>query len=275
MMELDQLATNLSRDPIGLWVERAPAAGAPVSYPEDGNAVCAEIEDRSFWFRHRSRCILAAMRRHAPGGAVFDVGGGNGAVARELVRHGIDTVLVEPGRAGAENARRAGLADVVCATLDGAGFRDRSLPNVGLFDVLEHMERDGEFLDRVRRLLAPGGHLYLTVPAYQAIWSIEDARAGHFRRYGRRGLVHLLAAHGFRTAYASYFFWCLPAPIFLLRSLPSRLGLRDARGIERAVREHGDLRGASALERLLVWEPAAIARGARIPTGGSILAVAR
>ncbi len=273
MTDLAQLATNLSRDPAGLWVERAPADSS-LSYPDDGNAVCAQIEDRSFWFRHRNRCILAALSRHPPAGTLFDIGGGNGAVARELVRHGIDTVLVEPGRVGAENAHRAGLPDVVCATLEGAGFRDRSLPGVGLFDVIEHMERDGDFLDQIRRLLIPGGHLYITVPAYQAIWSTEDDRAGHFRRYTRRALSRLLREHGFTVAYATYFFWLLPAPIFLLRSLPSRFGLRGS-GDDRAVREHSASRGASAVEHLLAWEPAAIARGRRIPAGGSILAVAR
>ncbi len=274
MTDLAQLATNLSRDPAGLWVERTPADGSQLSYPDDGNAVCAQIEDQSFWFRHRNRCILAALNRRPPAGTLFDIGGGNGAVARELMRHGIDTVLVEPGRVGAENAHRAGLPDVVCATLAGAGFRDRSLPSVGLFDVIEHMERDGDFLDQIRRLLIPGGHLYITVPAYQAIWSAEDDRAGHFRRYTRRALSRLLRQHDFTVAYATYFFWLLPAPIFLLRSLPSRLGLRG-RGDDRAVREHSASRGASALERLLAWEPAAIARGRRIPAGGSILVVAR
>lgn len=35
-----------------------------VSYPEEGNEACFEIEDQSFWFRHRNDCIrvLAACR---------------------------------------------------------------------------------------------------------------------------------------------------------------------------------------------------------------------
>jgi SAM-dependent methyltransferase len=272
VIDLSRVASNLSRDPLGLWVANSGATASPVSYPEDGNALCAELEDRSFWFRHRNRCILAAVRRHPPGDALFDVGGGNGAVARELVRHGIATVLVEPGRTGAENAHRAGLADVVCATLSSAGFRDHSLPSVGLFDVLEHMERDGEFLDQIRRALAPGGRLYITVPAYQAIWSAEDESAGHFRRYTRRALCRVLAAHGFTVEYATYFFWCLPAPILLFRALPSRLGLRADRDLERVRGEHTNGR-SGAIERVLAWEPAAIKRGVRIPTGGSVLAV--
>ncbi len=272
MMDLAQLATNLSRDSAGMWVERTAVDETPLSYPDDGNAVCAQIEDGSFWFRHRNRCILAALSQHPPAGPLFDIGGGNGAVARALVRHGIGSVLVEPGRTGAENARRAGLPDVVCATLEGAGFRERSLPSVGLFDVIEHIERDGDFLDQIHRVLVPGGRLYITVPAYPAIWSGEDDRAGHFRRYTQRGICRLLSSGGFAIAYTSYFFWCLPVPIFLLRALPSRVGLRT--DSKRAAREHRASGLGSALECLLAWEPAAIKRGARIPIGGSILVVA-
>lgn len=268
MIEPGDIAANLTRDPAGVWV--APADR--VSYPDDGNACCAEVEERSFWFRHRNRCILAALGRWPAGGTFFDVGGGNGAVARELVRNGIDTVLVEPGRTGADNARRAGLSRVVCATLAGAGFRAASLPAVGLFDVLEHIADDAAFLDEVRRVLVPGGRLFLTVPAYDAIWSGEDDSAGHYRRYTRSGLVHLLRARGFAVDHATYIFWCLPLPIFLLRSLPSRLGLRPGGDPDRATREHE--RSGRAIERLLAWEPAAIARGVVIPAGGSILVAA-
>jgi hypothetical protein len=60
-----------------------------------------------------------------------------------------------------------------------------------------------------------------------------------------------------------------------MRALPSRLGLRAERDRDRTLREHGGAGGGGAIERLLAWEPAAIARGVKIPAGGSILAVAR
>jgi SAM-dependent methyltransferase len=164
---------------------------------------------------------------------------------------------------------------VVCATLAGAGFRDGSLPAVGLFDVVEHMADDAGFLDQVRRALAPGGRLYLTTPAYPALWSGEDESAGHFRRYTRRGLTALLAARGFTVDHATYIFWCLPVPIFLFRALPSRLGKRAGGDLARAAREHELSGRRGAIERLLAWEPAAIARGVSIPAGGSLLVAAR
>jgi hypothetical protein len=39
------------------------AAGAEaISYPEEGNEACFEIEDQSFWFRHRNDCIRELVR---------------------------------------------------------------------------------------------------------------------------------------------------------------------------------------------------------------------
>jgi hypothetical protein len=66
---------------------------------------------------------MAILRRFPPPGMLFDVGGGNGFVAAALERAGWQTVVVEPGRRGAENARARGLSRVVCATTDTAGKR--------------------------------------------------------------------------------------------------------------------------------------------------------
>jgi len=248
-----------------------------ISYPEDGNALCRQLEEDSFWFRHRNECLLAAFDRLPPEGAVYDVGGGNGFVARALQEAGYDTTLVEPGPVGARNARSLGVKKVLHATLDASGLAPGSLPAVGIFDVLEHMPDEAAFLDSLRRFLRPAGRLYLTVPAYAALWSVEDDAAGHFRRYDRGSLSDALGRAGFEVEYLSHLFWLLPLPIALLRVLPSRLGLRRAADADTASREHGA--GGGVLNRILAvalaWEPRAVAAGRSIPFGGSLLCVAR
>ena len=54
--------------------------GEAVSYPEEGNEACFQIEDQSFLFRHRNDCIRELVRKFPPNGKgpIFDVGGGNG-----------------------------------------------------------------------------------------------------------------------------------------------------------------------------------------------------
>lgn len=255
----------------GLWVASAP--GAAVSYPEDGSGFCLGLEDGSFWFRHRNRCIVDLVRRFPPAGTVWDVGGGNGFVSRGLLEAGFAAALLEPSREGAENARRRGIPTVVCATLADARFRPGSLPAAGLFDVLEHVADDGGFLDLLHRCLAPGGRLYLTVPAHAWLWSDNDRHAGHFRRYGEPGLRRLLAGHGFRVDWCSPFFGPLVLPILLLRSLPSRLGRK--RDAAQTARQHAPGGPAPALlGRLLGREERRLARGERAALGSSLLLTA-
>jgi hypothetical protein len=69
------IAGNLDLDASGLWW---PRTRSRVDYPDEGNAFSFQVEDQSFWFHQRNRCILAAVGRHPPAGPVFDIGGGNG-----------------------------------------------------------------------------------------------------------------------------------------------------------------------------------------------------
>lgn len=272
---VDQFATRLERSADGIW---RGSGQSSVSYPDDGNAVCAEIEAASFWFRHRNRVIATAVNRYPPPASpIFDLGGGNGFVALGLEALGFRTVLVEPGPVGARTASQRGVRDVICATVETAGFRPGSLPAAGLFDVLEHVENDLGFLQTIRTALRPDGRLYLTVPAFQWLWSNEDEHAGHFRRYTVQSLRGVLDAAGFRIDYIGYFFALLTPALFLLRTLPSALGLRRSCDADSTRREHGanSPRTGRLMAQLLDFEIARIQRGLPLPLGTSCLCVAR
>jgi SAM-dependent methyltransferase len=222
MIDLTTISRNLEQTAEGVWCCRSLS---PISYPEWGNEVCFHVEDSSFWFRHRNACILEAVRQYPPAGPLFDIGGGNGFVAKSMQDAGLEVVLVEPGTVGAANARRRGIQYVVRATLEDAGFLPDSLPAISLFDVVEHMENDRKFLERIRFHLSANGRVYLTVPAYQSLWSLEDIVAGHHRRYSSRAIRELLAEAGFAVEFLTGFFQFLPPAIFALRVIPFRLGL--------------------------------------------------
>ena len=44
------------------------AEGEAISYPEEENEACFQIEDQSFWFRHRNDCIRELVRNFLPKG---------------------------------------------------------------------------------------------------------------------------------------------------------------------------------------------------------------
>lgn len=274
MIALDRIADNLVQDSAGVW--RAGGV-SPVSFPESSRETIHAIEEDSFWFSHRNACIVQAVRAFPPPGVIFDVGGGNGWVTKALMEAGFETVLVEPGDAGIRNAQRRGLRPLVRAALEDAGFRPRSLPAVGLFDVLEHVADDAAFLARIERLLAPGGKLYLTVPAYSWLWSHSDELAGHYRRYTVHGASRLLREAGLTVLARSYFFWFLPLPIFLARTLPSLLGLRREAGLRQDAREHRIKNGRTQrwIAALCAAELRRLRRGKSLPLGGSCLLAAQ
>jgi SAM-dependent methyltransferase len=276
MVDVLSISDGLIRGEDGIWYSSETES---ISYPSDGNNTSFDLEDGSFWFRHRNTCIQTIVSTFPPldNGAIFDVGGGNGFVSQRLTQSGFDVVLVEPGQAGAVNARSRGLEHVICASIDTAGLHSGSLPAVGLFDVIEHIENDVAFLESVHRLLNHGGRLYATVPAFSALWSREDELAGHYRRYTLSEINEVMRAAGFTVEFSTYIFRFLPLPAFLLRAVPYRLGISAKDDTARKVsKAHVVRRGklASFLDYLLQGELECLQNKRPIGFGGSCLIVA-
>ena len=258
----------------GVWRSRRPTA---VSYPDEGNDLCFAVEDGSYWFRHRNDVITTIIGRYPPSGTIYDVGGGNGFVSLALEAAGHSVVLVEPG-AGAANAVRRGVTNVIHGTLEDAGFDDATIDAVGVFDVVEHIEDDDRFLADCGRILVRGGRVYCTVPAVRWLWSGEDVAAGHFRRYTRSSLRSVFQRNGFDVEYLTPFFSWLPLPILLFRTLPYHWGSERTPkpGVASVRADHSLPRPlqsvATSVHR---WELARIARGSTVPCGTSLFCVAR
>ncbi len=250
-----------------------------ISYPDGGNADCFQLEENSFWFNHRNQCIIEAVKKYiTPESHFFDIGGGNGFVAKGLEKNGIETVLVEPGIQGCLNARTRKLSNILCSTLENASFKSNTVPNIGLFDVVEHIEKDIKFLKSIYSYVKKEGLVFITVPAYNTLWSNEDVDAGHFRRYTLSSIEDKLIKIGFTIEYSSYLFSVLPLPIFLFRTIPSKLGRNKNSGaLVKHKKEHGTDNSifVKILNRFFKVELGAIKNGIRIPTGSSCFVVAR
>ncbi len=256
------------------------ASREEISYPAEGNDLCFEVEDQSFWFRHRNACIVEMVKKFPPreGGHIFDVGGGNGFVAKGLMDAGWEVVLIEPGPAGARNAKRRGLPHVVCATTQVAGFDQGSMPAIGVFDVVEHMEDDRAFLRHLWDLLEKDGMLYLSVPAFQFLWSHEDIDAGHFRRYSLPQICRKLTEAGFRIEFDTYIFGVLPLFVFAFRTLPYRLGLSRPGNVNKGLEKDHVMKesfATSLLNKALGWDISLIKKGSSSRVGGSCMVAAR
>jgi hypothetical protein len=271
-MDLTKVLAHAVEVEPGLWA--ASEQGPDLSYPESGHRSLAEIEDDSYWFRHRAEVLVSVFERHPPAGCVIDIGGGNGFMVRAIREAGYDAVLVEPGEDGCRTALARGLAPVLNGTTDTLGVRPQSIPSVGLFDVVEHIEDDHRFLAHVRDLLEPGGDLYLTVPAHQSLWSANDVSAGHFRRYSQGRIADLLAMVGLQVVYSTYIFRSLLLPVFLLRSVPHRFGAGESRANTTEVHHLPSGGMGGWMERSMAGELETIRAGRSVGLGTSVFVVA-
>ena len=185
----------------------------------------SRVDEQSWWFNLRNRLILDMLMAADAPQAFWEVGSGTGVVAGAIASTGIPVVAVEPGLAGATEAGRRGITSVM-ATLEGLCLPDRSLPAIGLFDVIEHLADPGVLLRECHRVLEPEGLLFITVPAYRALWSVADEAAGHHRRYRPREVRKELRDTGFTVTHCGTRMASLVAPMFLARVLPQLLGRR-------------------------------------------------
>ncbi|NJC06730.1 SAM-dependent methyltransferase [Sphingomonas kaistensis] len=250
--------------------------GDGISYPPGGHTSLAHVEEASYWFKHRNAIISSVVQQFPPEGIIIDIGGGNGYVSLGLREAGFQSVVIEPGRAGAECAYGRGLPVLM------APFQDLEIPSAsvgaaGLFDVLEHIEDDAAALGHLRASLKPAGRIYLTVPAFKWLWSTEDDYAGHFRRYTLASLSKLVSSAGFQVEFGTYFFSSLVAPIFALRSIPSWLRLTNAGSPSSVDADHRLPSGTigKGFSRSFAWEADRISGRRSVPFGSSCLLVAR
>jgi len=258
----------------GIWFSKERST---VSYPVEGSSICRKIEDFSYWFKHRNRCIISIIKSFSNNETFVDVGGGNGIVAHSLQMVGISSILLEPNLTGIKNAKKRGLKNLICSSLEDGKFAKESVGAAGLFDVIEHIDNDLEFLKKVNVLLKKGGKIYLTAPAFQFLWSDEDKFAGHFRRYTVNNLKDKLEASGFKLIYSTYYFSILVIPILLTRSIPSLFRLRQKEngvGYEKEHKLKPDLIG-NLIRKTLEWEIERIGKLKPIPFGSSCLIVAQ
>ena len=74
-------------------------------------------------------------------------------------------------------------------------------------EVMEHIEDDAGFVDRLFDSLKPGGQVVISVPAKAKYWTVHDELVGHLRRYEKADLATLFERAGFAdTAVTAYGF---------------------------------------------------------------------
>lgn len=171
-----------------------------------------------FWIRRR----FAVMRQLADSileksRMVAEIGCGNGLLQKEMEDcYGTPVTGFDLNElALRKNVSR--ISPVYCYDIHQRNpeFRER-FDLLLLFDVLEHIEAESDFLQAVKFHLADSGALIINVPAHQFFLSDYDRAAGHVRRYSKQDLAKVAKQNGFEISALTY--WGLPlVPLLLVR----------------------------------------------------------
>jgi SAM-dependent methyltransferase len=171
-----------------------------------------------FWIRRRfdvMRRLADSILRNSR--STGEVGCGNGLLQREVEDYyrisvsGFDLNEV----ALQKNVSR--VSPLYCYDIHqrNSEFRAR-FDLLLLFDVLEHIEVENEFLQSIKFHLTNSGALLVNVPAHQFFHSDYDRAAGHVRRYSVGRLTKVAEENGFKICVLTY--WGLPlVPLLLAR----------------------------------------------------------
>jgi SAM-dependent methyltransferase len=175
--------------------------------PEYERAASNDYVEEEAGQQESARLALERIERYTPPGKLLDLGCWVGFLLAEARERGWETVGIEPSRFASEFARdRLGL-DVRTADLFTAPLPENEFDAIVLGDVLEHLTRTGDALDRVATLLAPTGVLVLLLPDAgsrvarllgKRWWSVIPT---HIHYFTRSSAVAMISRHGYEPLF--------------------------------------------------------------------------
>jgi SAM-dependent methyltransferase len=230
-------------------------------------------EETHWWLAARRNIVLDWIRQRYPGRHdldMLDAGCGTGLMLQELKELGT-AEGVDISEEALQFCRKRGLENVRNADLMDLPFEAGRFDFVTALDVLEHLDDDTGALQEFRRVLKPGGRIFIFAPAHRWLWSLQDEVSHHKRRYVARTLREAVVSAGLEVERQTYVSTFLLPVIFLGRQwLKVRLKFREAH-------TENDLHPewSNGILRRIFQLEIPILRRTNMPFGASLLCVAR
>jgi spore maturation protein CgeB len=134
---------------------------------------------------------------------LLDVGCAAGFFLKAAAERGWSVRGVEISEFAAGFARHEMDLDVACGTLSQAAYSDNEFDVVTMFDVIEHCPNPKEQIRECRRLLRPGGLIFIDTPNIESRTAIEQGenfwllKADHLLYFSPDTISRLLCECGF------------------------------------------------------------------------------
>ncbi|MDB9820013.1 class I SAM-dependent methyltransferase [Candidatus Pelagibacter sp.] len=171
-------------------------------------------QKKHWWFQARKKIIdqIISSINLKKKKNILDFGAGSGVNLDMLRKHGLVDIHEQNKYARAVIKKERKIKNLYSTLKIKKNFYDLIL----LADVIEHVKQPKELLKDLKKFLKKDGHILITVPAYQFLFSKKDKVLGHYRRYNKELLKTELS--GFKVENISYFntFLCIPIIIMTM-----------------------------------------------------------
>ena len=163
--------------------------------------------NRHPWELSRKDALIKEIKKYHKKGNILDIGCGDSYFDLELLKtdininelYGIDIHLKKD-----TNKNNY----YVINSYDK--LKKKKFDTIIMFDVLEHVENDIEFLDKiVSKYLNNNGKVIMTVPAFQFLYSKHDEYLKHYRRYNIKMIKELCKKTNYKIVNYHYFYFSL------------------------------------------------------------------
>ncbi len=151
-------------------------------------------------------CTYEALRDalKITGGETFlEIGCGGGSISKFLCDLGLKGVGVDFSKSAIEVAEKTLESEIASGQyklVHGDVFdlpEDFTKVDIALsYMVMEHVEDETGFIQKIAKYVRPGGSIILAVPGRKDRWSVEDETVGHLRRYDRGDLQVVMDKSG-------------------------------------------------------------------------------
>jgi len=158
--------------------------------------------NRHPWELSRTKCVLNILRKYILN-TVVDIGAGDRFFISKL-RSFIS------GKAYAVDVGYNQKSEVIDGIHCLNNTQDIPKLNGGgaivMMDVLEHIENDKSFLNEILEKVSKDDLIFITVPAFQQLFSNHDVFLKHYRRYNKQQLLALIHSCDLNVEKCHYFY---------------------------------------------------------------------
>ena len=168
-----------------------------------------KVEREHWWFKARAEILKDQIRINVsePGLRILNIGAATYKTSEMLSEFG-EVTSVEYDDDCCEYVTKELKKEIFQGDATALEFENNVFDIVCAFDVIEHIEDHSKAMTEMYRVCKDKGLVFITVPAYQFLWTNHDEINHHFRRYNKSNFRNILVIFKYFMHKFAFFFFC-------------------------------------------------------------------